>query len=325
MRIERAELEAEQQERENAILRAREENQRLQIEQQRLEEEKAKQELQIAEEKNRVQELQLERRRAANVSLFFIALLALVLMIVMILAWRQTRKKNKQLAKSRELIKQERDRSDDLLLNILPESTAQELKTHGRAAPKNYKSATVFFSDFVGFSTLSKRYSPSELIEELELFFGGFDKIIAKYGIEKIKTIGDAYMCASGIPKEHEDHAKRMILASIEMLEFAAEVNKEQVMRNREPWHLRIGIHSGPVVAGVIGSNKFIYDVWGDTVNLASRLETASQPDRINISQDTLNLVKADFRCSFRGEIEVKNMGTVRMFFVENARKSEHQ
>ena len=183
----------------------------------------------------------------------------------------------------------------------MPESTAEELKVHGRAAPKNYKSATVFFSDFVGFSTLSKRYSPSELIEELELFFGGFDKIIAKYQIEKIKTIGDAYMCASGIPKEHEDHALRMVKASLEMLEFAEEMNKEQIMRNRDPWKLRIGIHSGPVVAGVIGSNKFIYDVWGDTVNLASRLETASEPNRINISQDTLNMIKDQVRCSFRG------------------------
>lgn len=325
LRIERAEIEAERKARENAILRAREENQRLQLEQQRLQEEKAKQDLQIAEEKNRNQQLQLERRRAANISMFFILLLALVLMIVVAFAWRQTRKKNKELATSRELIRQERDRSDDLLLNILPESTAEELKTYGRAAPKNYKSATVFFSDFVGFSSLSKHYSPSELIAELELFFGGFDKIISKYGIEKIKTIGDAYMCASGIPKEHDDHALRMVKASLEMLEFAAELNKDQVMRNRDPWKLRIGIHSGPVVAGVIGSNKFIYDVWGDTVNLASRLETASEPNRINISQNTLEMVKQDVRCSFRGQIEVKNMGAVRMFFVEHLRKPVNQ
>ena len=320
LQLERSELEAEQERKENAILKAREENQRLQLEQRKLEEERAKQELEIAEEKNRVQKLQLERRRAATISLIFILLLALVLTVVMVIAWFQTRKKNKLLAESRELIKQERDRSDELLLNILPESTAKELKKAGRATPRNYESASVFFSDFVGFSSLSKNYSPEELIEELELFFGGFDNICAKYKVEKIKTIGDAYMCASGIPETSEDHAIRLVKAAMEMLEYSAQINEEQIKKGRTPWHLRIGINSGPVVAGVIGTNKFIYDVWGDTVNLASRLETASEPNRINISQHTLELIKQDVRCSFRGEIEVKNMGAIRMFFVENLR-----
>jgi class 3 adenylate cyclase len=243
----------------------------------------------------------------------------------MIYAWRQTRKKNKLLAESKDIIRQERDRSDNLLLNILPESTANELKNSGRAAPKKFESATVFFSDFKGFSTLSKNYTAEELIAELEMFFGGFDKIISKYGIEKIKTIGDAYMCASGIPEKMEDHALNMVLAAIEMIEFTKEAHKQQIARGKVPWHVRIGINTGPVIAGVIGSSKFIYDVWGDSVNLASRLETAGEPDRINISQYTLELVKHKIRTSYRGEIEVKNMGEVRMFFVEGLRPDSTQ
>jgi len=321
LQLEQKSLEAKNKEREVAVLKAREENQRLKFEQQKLQEEKAVQDLAIAEEHNKVQQLELDKRRAANASLLAILALVFILACIMIYAFIATRKKNKLLAESREIIKQERDRSDDLLLNILPESTANELKKTGRAAPKKFESATVFFSDFKNFSALSKNYTPVELIAELEGFFGGFDKIIKKYHIEKIKTIGDAYMCASGIPIESNDHALRMVKAAMEMVEFTKTIHAEQIARGKEPWHMRVGINTGPVVAGVIGSNKFIYDVWGDSVNLAARLETAGEPDQINISQQTLDLVKHEIRTMYRGEIEVKNMGAVRMFFVVGYRK----
>jgi class 3 adenylate cyclase len=239
-----------------------------------------------------------------------------VLLVLSIYALWRTNKSRKELAESHEIIRQERDRSDNLLLNILPESTANELKEHGRAEPRQYEQATVFFSDFVGFSANSKAFAPDELIQELELFFGGFDEIIGKYGIEKIKTIGDAYMCASGLPTPTADHALGMIRAALEMLAFAEQCAKKQEARGLVPWRLRIGINSGPVIAGVIGNNKFIYDVWGDTVNLASRLETASEAGRINISEATLALIRDEFNTDYRGEIEVKNMGFVKMFFV---------
>jgi adenylate cyclase len=320
LQLERTQFEAAANEKEVEALKAREENQRLQLQQQKLEEERAKQELKIAEEQNRIQELELEKNKAANRNLYIILSLGLLLLILIVYALWRTNKSRKQLAESRDIIRQERDRSDNLLLNILPETTANELKREGRAAPRNIEAATVFFSDFKSFSSLSKEYSPNELIEELELFFGGFDRINAKYGIEKIKTIGDAYMCASGLPQPQEDHALRMVRAAMEMLAFAREINEEQIARNREPWQLRIGINSGPVVAGVIGSKKFIYDVWGDTVNLASRLETTGEPGKINISQNTLDLIRAEIRCEYRGEIEVKNMGSVKMFFVVGER-----
>jgi adenylate cyclase len=271
LQLERTKLEAEKSEQEVATLKAKEENQRLQLERQQLQEEKAKQALLIAEEKNKVQDLELEKQKAASRNLSIILLLSSVLLILIVYALWRTNKARKELSESRDIIRQERDRSDNLLLNILPESTANELKEYGRAAPKKFNSASVFFSDFKSFSSLSQDYTPEDLIETLEEFFGGFDKVIAKYEIEKIKTIGDAYMCASGIPKEQPDHALRMVRAAMEMLEVAHELNKKQIANGREPWYLRIGINSGPVIAGVVGSKKFIYDVWGDAVNLASR------------------------------------------------------
>jgi class 3 adenylate cyclase/tetratricopeptide (TPR) repeat protein len=320
LELERTRLTNEAQQREVAILKAREENQRLLLEQQRLQESRAMQDLRLAEEQNRVQELQLEQKANQNRNLFIIILLGFVLFILSMYALWRTNRSRKELAASREIIRQERDKSDVLLLNILPESTANELKVTGKATPRKFESATVFFSDFQSFSSLSQNYTPEELIGELELFFGGFDRIITKYGIEKIKTIGDAYMCAAGIPKPMEDHAVRMVQAALEMIEFAKEVHQEQIRRGHKPWHLRVGINTGPVIAGVIGSKKFIYDVWGDTVNLAARLENAGEPDRVNISDGTYALINGDFTTEHRGKIEVKNMGEVDMYFVIGAK-----
>ena len=321
LELDRTRLKNEAAEREVAILKAKEENQRLLLEQQRLQESRAVQDLRLAEQQNNLQLLQLEKKANQNRNLFIILGLVFLMLIAIVYALWRTNKSKKELAASREIIKKERDKSDVLLLNILPESTANELKVTGKARPRKFESASVFFSDFQSFSSLSQNYTAEELIEELELFFGGFDRIITKYGIEKIKTIGDAYMCAAGIPMTMDDHAPRLVQAALEMIEYAKEVHQEQIRRGHKPWHLRVGINSGPVIAGVIGSKKFIYDVWGDAVNLAARLETAGEPDRVNISDGTMALIKDKFETEYRGKIEVKNMGEVDMYFVLGAKR----
>jgi class 3 adenylate cyclase len=206
-----------------------------------------------------------------------------------------------------------RQKSDELLLNILPEPIADELKRTGSVEPVEHDSVTVVFTDFVGFTASAEFRNPSELLRELDDCFSAFDAIIEKYGLEKLKTIGDAYMFAGGVPVSLEENAVRCVEAAREILQFVAE------KRTRDPrfWQIRIGMHTGKLVAGVIGRKKFIYDVWGDTVNTASRLEAAGEPGRINTSSETYNLIKDRFTCVYRGEIAVKGKGPLAMYFVD--------
>jgi class 3 adenylate cyclase len=206
-----------------------------------------------------------------------------------------------------------RQKSDELLLNILPEPIADELKRTGSVEPIEHDSVTVVFTDFVGFTASAEFRNPSELLRELDDCFSAFDAIIEKYGLEKLKTIGDAYMFAGGVPVNLEENAVRCVEAAQEILQFVAE------KRTRDPrfWQIRIGMHTGKLVAGVIGRKKFIYDVWGDTVNTASRLEAAGEPGRINTSSETYNLIKDSFTCVYRGEIAVKGKGPLAMYFVD--------
>lgn len=215
-----------------------------------------------------------------------------------------------------ELIK-EKKKSDQLLLNILPEEIAEELKKNGRSAPKHFKQATVLFTDFKGFTTVATKVSPQELVETLNECFSVFDEIVSKHNLEKIKTIGDAYMCAGGVPVENTSNPKDALQAALEMIRWVDDWNRKRLIAGHERWDIRIGIHTGELVAGVIGSKKFAYDVWGDAVNVASRMESAGEPGRINISTSTHELVKDDFQTEFRGEIEVKNRGSIGMYFVE--------
>ena len=200
-------------------------------------------------------------------------------------------------------------------MNILPEETAAELKQHGAVKAKKYDSVTVLFTDFKGFTNYSEKLSPEALVETVSFYFSKFDEIVEKYGLEKIKTIGDAYMCAGGLHCKTEDHAKRMILAAKEIIAFV-DLTKNDGSANELTFDIRIGINTGPVVAGIVGTKKFAYDIWGDTVNVASRMETMSEPGKINIGENTYNIVKDDFDCLYRGEIPVKNRSSLKMYFV---------
>jgi class 3 adenylate cyclase len=221
--------------------------------------------------------------------------------------------KQKENAEKQKVIAEEqRKKSDDLLLNILPAEIAEELKTSGSSEARSYNNVTVIFTDFVNFTEISSNLNPKELVSEIDRNFKAFDLIIEKHNIEKIKTIGDAYMAVCGLPVETDDHAERAILAAIDIRDYIEENKK-----NGGLFEVRIGVHSGPVVAGIVGIKKFAYDIWGDTVNTASRMESNSIPNKINISGDSFELVKDIFSCEHRGKIEAKGKGEVDMYFVE--------
>lgn len=218
----------------------------------------------------------------------------------------------------KEAILKEKQKSDYLLLNILPEQIAAELKESGRADPRHFKEITVLFTDFKGFTQLAEQMTPEQLVHELDVCFRYFDDIMGKYGLEKIKTIGDAYMCAGGLPRKNVTHAVDCVLAALEIQAFMEEQKSAKEAAGQPYWELRLGIHTGNVVAGIVGKKKFAYDIWGDTVNLASRMESSGAPGRINISSSTYELVKEFFVCQYRGEIEAKNKGKVKMYFVHS-------
>jgi len=201
------------------------------------------------------------------------------------------------------------------LLNILPEGIAKELIEKGSVKAKKFESVSVLFTDFKGFTKSSENLTSEKLVESVDFYFSKFDEIIEKYNIEKIKTIGDAYMCASGLPFYTENHTIRLVEAAQEILQFVEDAKK---MGNNDltNFDVRIGINSGPVVAGVVGIKKFSYDIWGDTVNVASRMESASEIGKINISETTRNIIKGYFKCTYRGQIEVKNRGVMNMYYV---------
>ena len=233
-------------------------------------------------------------------------------------------RRNTFIRKTKQIIEEERDRSDNLLLNILPEETAAELKANGTVKAKKYDAVTVLFTDFKGFTSYSEKLSPEALVETIGFYFSKFDAIIEKYGLEKIKTIGDAYMCAGGLYYNKQDHAHKMVAAAIEIAAFVEETKKD-VAASEMTFDIRIGINSGPVVAGVVGTKKFAYDIWGDAVNVASRMESMSEPGRINISENTYALIKEDADCEYRGKIQVKNRGMMKMYFVNKINNTSYK
>lgn len=224
--------------------------------------------------------------------------------------------------KDNRIIEREKKRSDDLLLNILPYEVAEELKEKGEADAKYYEKVSIIFTDFEGFTKLSEKMSPTELIDQLNYCFKAFDNIITKYNIEKIKTIGDAYMAVCGLPNPDPDHAMNVVNAAVEIRDFIENYKEVRKSEGKIFFEMRIGINSGEVVAGIIGVKKFAYDVWGDAVNVAARMETNGVVGKVNISEATYDLVKDEIAAEYRGEIEVKGKGVVKMYFAEPKKKT---
>jgi adenylate cyclase len=236
--------------------------------------------------------------------------LALILAIGFYSRWQYVRR-------SRDIISKERGRSESLLLNILPEEIAKELKEKGRADARNFDQVTILFTDFKQFTQASENLSAMELVEEINTCFETFDQICEEHEVEKIKTIGDAYMAAGGLPVPSEDSVRNTVLAGIKMAEFIVNRKKQMEKEGRRAFEMRVGINTGPVVAGIVGVKKFQYDIWGDTVNTASRMESAGEVGRVNISQTTYDLIKDDPRLRFesRGKVQAKGKGEVNMYF----------
>lgn len=281
-----------------------------------VEREKAEQEAELSKKNQNIAELQLEQAETFQQFIYGLGALLSLVFIMILSAWYYARIANRRLEAKNIEIEEERRKSETLLLNILPIETANELKMTGYATPREYAKVTVLFADFSDFTKISEQLSAEQLINELNECFRAFDEITEQYGLEKIKTIGDGYMCAGGIPVANETNPTDAIKAAIEMQKFMKKRFKEKTKSGIPYWNMRIGIHTGNVIAGVVGTKKFAYDIWGDTVNIASRMETSCEKGKINISASTRELANGTFKCHFRGEVEVKHGNKVGMYFV---------
>ena len=232
------------------------------------------------------------------------------------MAHLELRRKLIELGGARQALESEKKKSDELLLNILPAKIAEELKSENEVEPRYYDSVTIMFTDFKGFTRLAEASEPRTLVNDLNHYFSAFDDIIERHGLEKLKTIGDAFMCAGGLPEENQHHSVNACRAAMEIQEFMTRVNIQREKMRLAPWELRIGIHTGPVMAGVVGKKKFTYDIWGDAVNVAALMESNGEVGRIVISESTFHGVKNEIACEHRGPIEGKNKGTLDTYFV---------
>lgn len=213
-------------------------------------------------------------------------------------------------------LNEERNKSKKLLLNILPQHVATELMETGKTMPIRYEKTSVLFTDFEGFTKMAEKLTPEALVDELDNLFKVFDEIVSGHHLEKIKTIGDSYMAVGGVPLGNETNAIDSVLVALKMQECMIEENKNRRQKGHPTFELRLGIHTGPLVAGVVGKNKFCYDVWGDTVNFASRLESGGETSKVNISKTTYEEINPFFECTYRGKISAKGKGDVDMYFV---------
>jgi len=258
-----------------------------------------------------LQAVSIKKQKFAKNALMIGLLLAFTIALLIFRSYRIK-------AKTHKILDRQKNEIEHLLLNILPGEIAHELKTTGRATPRQYESVSVMFTDFKGFTTIADKMPPDDLVKELDDCFIAFDGIIEKYNLEKIKTIGDSYMCAGGIPTPDETHVLKMVKAGLEIQQYVATYNERRQENGLEPWLVRIGIHVGPVVAGVVGKKKYAYDIWGSTVNIASRMESNGEPGKVNISSATYELIKDYYECSYRGKISAKNIGEIDMYFIEH-------
>ena len=261
--------------------------------------------------KNRaLQQLELKRQQMTQNSLMVGLILVFIIAFILFRNYQIKSRTNKLLDKQKAEIQL-------LLSNMLPEEVAKELQNDGFATPRYYESVSVLFSDFKNFTQMADALSPQEVVFELNTCFMAFDDIIEKHGLEKIKTIGDAYMCAGGVPAIDEMHPMKITRASLEIRKFMRDRNDIKLSEGQTPWELRIGIHTGPIVAGVVGRKKYAYDIWGSTVNTASRMESNGEPGKVNISAATFDLIKDRYQCTYRGKVFAKNVGDIDMYFVE--------
>ncbi|MCK5782285.1 MAG: hypothetical protein KAH10_06820 [Flavobacteriales bacterium] len=240
-----------------------------------------------------------------------IGILLFIILLIIIIGLLYQRRLNTQISL-------EKEKSDSLLLNILPVRVANELKHNSKVAPRKYDNVSVLFTDFVGFTKIAEEMSEDKLIEELDRYFNIFDNIMEKHNLEKIKTIGDSYMCAGGVPQRNATNALDAVNAGLEIAEFMKNDKNEKKKLGIPYWGIRIGVNTGPVIAGVVGSKKFAYDIWGDTVNIASRIESSGLEGYVNVSESTYKLVNSKFECVSRGMIIAKNKGPVPMFYVKD-------
>lgn len=266
----------------------------------------------LLEKEAEITELRAKRQKYIMYGTATALVLVFLMTLLLVNRYRYVKKTNR-------IIEEEKNRSENLLLNILPEETAAELKRNGKVSAKKFDFVTVLFTDFKGFTYLSQHLSPEDLVKSVDYYFSRFDAIMEKYNLEKIKTVGDAYMCAGGLPFPSTDHPVRMVQAAFEIAGVVNEV-KESPEQGIVPFEIRIGLNTGTVVAGVVGTKKFAYDIWGDAVNVAARMETMSEPGKINISEYTYEYIKDYFDCEYRGEVFVKNKGQMKMYFVNQAR-----
>ena len=261
-------------------------------------------------------QLQNEQGKYLFMLLGAVALFVVLMALLNYYRFRAKKRLSKQLEQQNQIIEEERQRSDELLLNILPANIAEELKEKGKATARKFNEASILFTDFKNFTRIAAQMTPEQLVEEIDNVFKAFDNIISHYeDIEKIKTVGDAYICASGLVNR-KTIPTSLIKASLEMQEYLDDVKREKSRLNQPFFEARVGIHTGPVVAGVVGLKKFAYDIWGDTVNIASRMESNCEAGKVNVSETTYRLIKYNYDCQYRGKISAKGKGMIDMYYV---------
>jgi adenylate cyclase len=280
--------------------------------------------LQIVKKNELLLKNEAEKQTLINY-LLFLGLSGLAIVLASVFRLYRIKKRTQELLieKNNE-IEEEKKRSDDLLLNILPIEVAHELKANGKSEPRYFNNATVMFTDFKDFTIVSEKITSKELVEEIDYLFRVFDMIIENNNLEKIKTIGDAYLCASGLPDPDTHNPLNVIKAAHQIIEFIDSYVTNRKEENRPFFNIRIGINSGPLVAGIVGAKKFAYDIWGDTVNIAARMEQNSEPGKINISGSTYSLIKNQVICQYRGKIPAKNKGDIDMYYFEKFTETQN-
>lgn len=264
----------------------------------------------------------IEQFSLSKSQLILLSLLQLIIIFIVYISFKlKFQKKSYSLEKEfddkNKNLTEKHEKAEELIANLLPKQTAEELQSKGKVRSKRFRMVTVLFADIHGFSQVVEQMNPEDLIDELDKFFIHFDSIVEKYNIEKIKTVGDAYMCAGGLPNKNRTNPIEVVLAALEIQHYMKRMQENSDTNKKGIWSIRIGIHTGPVIAGVVGTKKISYDIWGETVNTASRMEASSQVEEINISAMTYILVKEFFICEHRGRMPIKYKGNIDMYFVK--------